>query len=122
MVAVMFCLQLPWSRVIVAMRLKIAKETDRRLNFVNTLILGIQTIKNQVWEENIVGRVKEARKKEYSRYQKMWCAKSFGRGFFFTAKLLFSFPIILVPLLKESYYKLLWRFLPLQWLTYLRKN
>ena len=81
-----------------ALRLKISKETDRRLNFVNTLILGIQTIKNQVWEEKIVERVKEARKKEYSRYQKMWSVKSFGRGFFFNAKLLLSFPIILIPL------------------------
>ena len=43
-------------------------------------------------------KVKAARKKEYSRYQKMWGVKSFGRGFFFNAKLLLSFPIILVPL------------------------
>lgn len=80
------------------MRLRVSKVTDRRLNFVHTLILGIQIIKSQVWEENIVGRIKETRKLECSQYFKMYFIKWYGDGFFRTAKLLLSIPIILIPL------------------------
>lgn len=84
------------------MRLKISEETDRRLNIVNTLILGIQTIKSQVWEEKLVEKVKGAWKKEYRQYQAMWCVKGFGGGFFFISRLLFSIPIILIPLARGN--------------------
>ena len=47
---VIFFMQFPLSSVVVKARLSIGEATDRRLNLLNKLILGIQTIKSYVWE------------------------------------------------------------------------
>ena len=43
-----------FSSKVLQSRLTIGVATDRRLRLINSLILGIQTIKSYVWEEPII--------------------------------------------------------------------
>ena len=45
------------SALVVGVRLRIGAATDRRIGLVNKLILGVQTIKNYVWERPIVDHI-----------------------------------------------------------------
>ena len=45
------------SALVVRVRLRIGAATDRRIGLVNKLILGVQTIKNYVWERPIVDHI-----------------------------------------------------------------
>ena len=79
-------------------RLAIGQATDRRLNLVNKLILGIQTIKNYFWEEPIIHRIRSSRRVECRGLLRLFFWKGFSDGIFRNANLILSFPIILVPL------------------------
>ena len=79
-------------------RLAIGQATDRRLNLVNKLILGIQTIKNYFWEEPIIRRIRSSRQVECRGLLRLFFWKGFSDGIFRNANLILSFPIILVPL------------------------
>lgn len=56
----------------IRVRLSIGSATDRRIGLVNKLILGIQTIKNYVWEEPIIEQVDKARRVECRRFLKLY--------------------------------------------------
>ena len=64
----LFFFQIPISALLVRARLAISESTDRRINLVNKLILGIQTIKSYAWEEPILQNIEESRKTECRRY------------------------------------------------------
>ena len=94
----LFIAQFPLSSLIVRARLAIGQATDRRLNLVNKLIVGIQTIKNYVWEEPIIHRIQSSRRVECRRLLKLFFWKGFSDGISWNAILILSFPVILVPL------------------------
>ena len=94
----LFIAQFPLSSLIVQARLAIGQATDRRLNLVNKLIVGIQTIKNYVWEEPIIHRIQSSRRVECRRLLRVFFWKGFSDGIFRNANLVLSFPVILVPL------------------------
>ena len=91
-------LEFPLSWAILRSRLHIGAATDRRLNLVNKLILGIQTIKSYDWEEPITQRIKETRRIECRRFLRLYFWKGFSDGVSKNAGVLLAFPIILVPL------------------------
>ena len=86
------------SALVVRVRLSIGAATDRRIGLVNKLILGVQTIKNYVWEGPIVDHIKRARRLECSRLVKLNCLQGAALGFFKNFNILLSFPIVLIPL------------------------
>ena len=86
------------SSLLIRIRLSIGAATDRRIGLVNKLILGIQTIKNYVWEEPIVDHIQKARRVECRRFVKLYCLKGLSLGFFRNFNVLLTFPIVLIPL------------------------
>ena len=82
------------------MRLSIGSATDHRLNFVNKLILGIQTIKNYAWEEPISHRIQDLRKSECRRFLKLYFCKGLSDGITRNANIRLAIPVVLVPLAK----------------------
>ena len=78
------------------MRLSIGGTSDRRSGLVNKLILGVQTIKNYVWEEPIVYHIQKARRAQCRRV--VYCLKGLSMGFVRNFNVLLTFPIVLIPL------------------------
>ena len=79
-------------------RLSIGLATDRRLNLINKLIQGIQTIKIYVWEEPILSHIQHSRRVECRRFLKLQFWKGFSDGIYRNANVIMAFPIVLVPL------------------------
>ena len=79
-------------------RLAIGAATDRRLNLINKLILGIQTIKCYVWEQPIISHIRKHRRIECYRFLKLYFWRGFSQGLTRNTNTLFALPIILVPL------------------------
>ena len=82
----------------VRVRLSIGSVTDRRLNLVNQLIQGIQTIKNYVWEKPIISHIQRSRRVECRLLLKLYFWKGFSDGIYRNANVILAFPIVLVPL------------------------
>ena len=79
-------------------RLAIGEATDRRLNLINKLLLGIQTIKSSVWEQPIISNIRKHRRVECRRFLKLYFWTGFSQGLTRNSSTLFALPIILVPL------------------------
>ena len=79
-------------------RLAIGSATDRRLNLINKLIQGIQTIKTYVWEQPIIRRIHQARRVECRRFLRLYFFKGLSLGIFRNGNILLTFPILLTPL------------------------
>ena len=95
MIAVFYILQFPINKYLVTIRLSIAEATDRRLNVINKLILGMRTIKSYAWEEPIIKSAKEARQVECRRFLKQYCVKGTSDGIFRNAAILLWMSVIL---------------------------
>ena len=93
-----FFVQVFQSALIIQARLKIGRATDKRVGLVNKLILGIQTVKNYVWEQPIVKLIEKARKIECRRYLKLYCLKGLSDGFIRNFSLVLSIPAVIIPL------------------------
>ena len=91
-------LQLPLSAARVRIWLSIGSATDWRINFVNKLIQGIQTIKNYVWEEPIIHNIQRSRRVECRALLKLYLWNGFIDGMYRNTNMLLAFPIVLVPL------------------------
>ncbi len=96
MVVVVYFLQFPLNRYLVSIRLSIAKASDRRLNVINKLILGIRTIKTYAWEEPIIKNAQHARHVECRRFLKQFCVKGCSDGIFRNSVVLLWMPVILI--------------------------
>ena len=80
--------------------MSIAEATDRRLNVINKLILGMRTIKSYAWEEPIINNAKEARRVECRRFLKQFCVKGTSDGIFRNAQTLMWMSVILIKVFK----------------------
>ena len=58
---VLFLFQFPINALLLKLRLRIAAASDTRLSLLQTLILGIQTVKSLGWEDVLITRAKKAR-------------------------------------------------------------
>ena len=95
---VVLIIQFPLSSVIFRARLAIGEATDRRLNLVNKLIHGIQTIKCYVWEQPILEKTHHARKVECRRLVTLYFWKGWSEGISRNTSALLGLPIMLLPL------------------------
>ena len=75
-----FLSQFPLSWAVLRSRLQIGSVTDRRISLVNSLILGIQTIKNYVWEQPVIDRILKARRVECRRFLCLYFWKGLSDG------------------------------------------
>ena len=91
-------IQIPLSSAVFRARLQIGEKTDRRLNLVNKLIQGIQTIKTYVWEEPIISKIQKARRAECRRFLTLYWWKGVSEGITKNTNLLLALPILLLPL------------------------
>ena len=94
----LFILNLPLSSFLLKIRESIHIATDSRINIINKLIMGIQTVKSYAWEQALKNKAIEARAIEARRLKKHFCLFGCGDGFFRYSNILFSFPLVLVPL------------------------
>ena len=88
-------LQFPINNLILKMRLRIAEASDKRLSLVQTLVFGIQTIKSYAWEEPLVGRIKQARDEEISRFRHFFNLAGFCQGFMIYSEVLLALSLLL---------------------------
>ena len=92
-------LQFPVSAFILQLRLRISAASDTRLSLIQTLILGMQTVKSYGWEAALVARSKAARSEEISRLRRFFSVNGFFQGFMLYSEALLALPILLVPVL-----------------------
>ena len=93
-----FLLQVTQSVLITRTRLLIGASTDRRVGLLHKLILGIQTVKNYVWEQPIIKQIERVRRKECCGFARLYCLKGLTEGIFHNFSILLSLAIILIPL------------------------
>ena len=91
-----YFLQFPINRYLVKIRLSIAQASDRRLNVINKLILGMRTIKSYAWEDPIINNARDARRVECRRFYKQFCVKGVSDGVFRNSVTLLWMPVILI--------------------------
>ena len=94
-VIVAYFLQFPVNAYLVRSRLGIAQATDRRLNVLNKLILGIRTIKTYAWEAPTIAAARAARKVECSRLLSQILVRGFANTLFSNASVLLWLLVIL---------------------------
>ena len=76
----------------------IGEASDRRLNLINKLIQGIQTVKNYVWEDPIIYNALKARRVECRRFLSLYFWKCLSEGITRNSNALLGLPIVLIPL------------------------
>ena len=91
-------IQLPISSAVFRARIRIGEASDRRLNLINNLIHGIQTVKNYVWEQPILESIGRARKVECRRFLTLYFWRGLSEGITRNTNALLGLPIVLLPL------------------------
>ena len=92
-------IQLPLNALILNLRLRIASASDTRISLLQTLVLGIQTVKSYAWERPLASRVGAARALEMARYRQYFFVSGFFQGFMLYSEPLLSLPLLVAPVL-----------------------
>ena len=73
------------SQAVLRTRLAIGAASDRRLNLIDKLLLGIQTVKSYLWEEPMICSIERSRKIEFRRLLRYYFCKGLVASAVFTA-------------------------------------
>ena len=98
---VLFLLKFPVNALVLHLRLRIASATDSRLNFIQNLIKGVQTVKSYGWEQLLVDRAKKARQTEIARFKSYFAVSGFFEGLLSYCDPLLALPLLLALVLRQ---------------------
>ena len=96
---ILFLIQFPINFLVLRLRLRIAETTDTRINIIQNIIQGIQTIKSYAWEGPLTSRANSARIQEIAKFKRYYFLSGFFDSLLAYSDPLLSLPLLLAPVL-----------------------